>query len=88
MPASADSYTCQILFISEDKTKNLKKIAEVTKGSPTLIISETESRSVKGACINFVIVDEHLKLEISKTNIEERKLNIASELLRLGTVLK
>lgn len=88
MSAGANSFNCHILFVSEDKSKSLKKIAEVTKGSPTLIVSEAGAKTLQGSCINFVIVNDRLKLEINKKNIEERNLNIASELLRLGTIVK
>jgi hypothetical protein len=33
-------------------------------------------------------VDDRLKLEINKTNIEQRNLRIASELLELGIIVK
>ncbi|MEO6456562.1 MAG: YfiR family protein [Ginsengibacter sp.] len=88
MSSTASFYNCNILFVSEDKSKSLKKIAEITKGSPILIVSETSVRALNGSCINFVIINEHLKLEINKSNIEDRDLSIASELLRLGTLVK
>jgi len=88
MSSSADSYYCQILFISEDKSRYLKKIAEITKGTPTLIVSESDGLASKGSCINFVIVNERLKLEINKNNILQHNLNIANELLSLGSIVK
>ena len=88
MSASADSYDCQILFISEDKSKSLKKIAEITSENSILIVSESSGLALKGSCINFVIVNDHLKLEINKNNIVQRNLNIANELLSLGVIVK
>ena len=85
---NADSYNCHILFISEDESSNVKKISARTTGVATLIVSESEGLARKGSCINFILVDEHLKLEINKTNIESRDMNIASELLQLGKVIK
>lgn len=86
--SSAASYNCQILFISEGQSLSLKKIATLTKGISILLISESGGLAHKGSCINFIIVDEHLKLEINKTNIEDRHLDIASELLSLGTIVR
>jgi len=86
--SSADAYPCHILFISEDESSSLKKIAARTSGSSLLLVSESEGLAQKGSCINFVIVADHLKLEINKNNIEERNLNIASELLQLGKLVK
>jgi len=88
MSSSADEFACQILFISEDQSGSLKKIAEITKGSSILIVSESSGQSTKGSCINFVIINDHLKLEINKSNIEGRNLSIATELLSLGRIVK
>jgi hypothetical protein len=86
--SSAQSFNCHILFISDDESGSLKQIASGTAASSILIVTETEGLARKGACINFVIVDERLKLEINKKNIQQRELGIATELLNLGTVVK
>ena len=86
--SSVSSYNCQILFITEDESRSLKKIAIVTAGTPTLLMSESYGLAHKGSCINFIFVDEHLKLEINKNNIEQRNLNVASEFLTLGIIVK
>ncbi|MEO6547958.1 MAG: YfiR family protein [Ferruginibacter sp.] len=88
MQPAAKFYNCHILFVCDDYSGSIKSIAWTTRGSPVLIISETSSRASKSACINFVIINDHMKLEINKKNIDERNLNIASELLRLGTIVK
>jgi hypothetical protein len=85
---TAAAYNCHILFVCEDESANVKRIAAKTAGTPTLLVTEAEGLSHKGACINFVIIDDHLKLEINKTNIENRRLGIASELLNLGIIVK
>jgi hypothetical protein len=41
----------------------------------------------KGAAIDIAILDQHFKLEINKVNIERRKLQIADELIQLGTLV-
>lgn len=86
--ASASSYHCHILFVGDDESGNVKRIAANTAGTPTLLVTESEGLSRKGSCINFIIVDDHLKLEINKNNIEHRSLDIASELLSLGIIVK
>ena len=87
-PTSAHSFDCQILFISEDESNSLKKIVVSTAGTSTLLVTESEGLARKGSCINFIVADEHLKLEINKNNIEQRNLSIASELLQLGIAVK
>jgi hypothetical protein len=84
----AGTFNCDILFITEDESYSLKKIAARTAGSPILLVAESDGLCLQGACINFIVVSDHLKLEINKNNIEQRKLNIASELLQVCIVVK
>lgn len=86
--ANASSYNCHILFVADESSNSIKRIANTTANTPTLLVTESEGLSRKGACINFVLVDDHLKLEINKANIERRSLDIASELLSLGIIVK
>jgi hypothetical protein len=86
--SSANTYNCQILFISEEESSSLKKIITRVEGSPVLLVSESPGLARKGACINFAIVDDRLKLEINKNSIEQRNMHIASELLQLGILVK
>lgn len=86
--AGSASLDCHILYIGEDESQSMKKIAERTAGAPTLLVSKERGLAEKGSCINFIVVSDHLKLEINKNNIEQRNLSIASELLKLGKVVK
>ncbi len=86
--SAATFFSCHILYINDDKSSSIKKIVAATKGASILIVSESDGLARKGSCINFIIVDERLKLEINKANIEDRHLDIASELLSLGTIIK
>jgi len=85
--SSASAYNCSILIITEDASPSLRRIAALTADAPILIVSENNSLARRGSCINFVVVNDHLKLEFNKNNIEQRKLKIASELLDLGTII-
>jgi hypothetical protein len=84
---NAAFYNCSMLFISVDESRSLKRIALLTSEMPILLITEDAGLAKKGACINFIIVDDRLKLEINKNNILARNLNIASELLKLATIV-
>jgi hypothetical protein len=86
--STSGSYDCHILFVSEDAAGSLKKMVTATSATSTLLVTETDGAARKGSCINFIIVDDRLKLEINKNNIERRELNIASELLKLGILVK
>ena len=88
LSGSESNYNYHIIFICEEASRNIKKIVNLTAGSPTLILSESEGLARKGSCINFITVNDRLRLEINKSNIEQHKLNIASELLNLGINIK
>lgn len=85
---SAPAYPCHLLFITEEESGSTKRIAEITEGDPVLIVTESRGLAHKGACINFLTVGDHLKLEINKNNIDQRNLRVASELLELATIIK
>lgn len=85
--ANAGVYNCRMLFVSQEESSFLKRIALLTDGMPILLITEDVGLAKKGSCINFVIVDDRLKLEINKNKIQTRGLNIASELLKLATLV-
>ncbi|MBC7949099.1 MAG: YfiR family protein [Chitinophagaceae bacterium] len=84
---TAQIFSCHILFVPDDESDNIKYIlARIAIGS-TLLVTESEGLAKKGACINFSIVSDRLKLEINKKNILLRELSIASELLNLGKII-
>ena len=85
--SSEISFNCQILYISEDESGLLKKIVSLTQNHSLLIVTEEEGLARKGSCINFIIIDDRLKLEINKKNIEKRNLKIAAEFLGLGVLI-
>jgi hypothetical protein len=86
--SSKIKFDCHILFIGEEESHNIKRISAMTANDPVLLVSEQPGLARKGACINFVVVNQRLQLEINKNNITGRKLNIASELLQLGKLVK
>ncbi|MGK7396956.1 MAG: YfiR family protein [Candidatus Cyclobacteriaceae bacterium M3_2C_046] len=77
---------CDILFIPYKESSIASKAIEKYQGKGTLIITEREGLINSGSCINFVIVDNRLKFEISKSAIEGAGLKISSQLLQMGIV--
>jgi hypothetical protein len=74
---------CNILFITDEASDDLKLLFQSTQNKPILIVTEKKGMALKGSCINFIVVDDKLKLEVNKTNIEDRNLKISKELLKL-----
>jgi hypothetical protein len=71
----------QIVFIPAGKKKVLPEVAKALSGRPVLIISDNAQGEFG---INFIEVDQKQSFQISKLNIELRKLKVNSSLLSLG----
>jgi hypothetical protein len=54
-----------ILFVGEDQVGRLARIAEVIQGRPVLIVAESEGALSRGATINFTVVDQRVRFEVS-----------------------
>jgi hypothetical protein len=80
----SDPINCQMLYISEDESVNLRKIVKRTGNMPVLIITEEEGLIHEGACISFALDNLRLRLELNKDNIIRRNMKVASELLQLA----
>ena len=82
------SYNCNILYVSNAMSKCLKAIVTQNQSSSFLIVTEGIGLASKGSCINLIIENEKVKMEINKTNIQKRNLKVASEFLGLGRVIE
>jgi hypothetical protein len=79
---------CQIVFVTAGKTSMLPQLTQMAKEKNILLITEKPDACASGSGINFVIKDGKLTFEMSKPNIESCGLEISTDLLKLGTVLK
>jgi hypothetical protein len=77
-----------IIFLSAEESGNLSLLDEVTNGFPVLIITEQDGMLKKGSMINFLVKEEKLRFEISKTKMLSRNLNVSNELLKLATKIQ
>ncbi len=74
-----------ILYISSSKSRDLKKILNILKKKPILIVAERDGLAKKGASINFIIMeDDTLKFEVNRSVMKKLKLEISDGLLKHG----
>ncbi|MDA9563805.1 YfiR family protein [Flavobacteriales bacterium] len=83
----SDMSECHMLYIATSKSGDLTSAVQKTKGRSTLIITEQEGLAAKGAGMSFKVVDNRQKFELSKINIEKRKMIVASALMSLGILV-
>jgi len=78
---SADEVsTCHILFIPFSETKFLPGILTQVSSKSTLLITEKNSAIEQGAAINFVVIGDKLKFEMSPGNAQKYDIKISSKL--------
>lgn len=80
---------CQILFVPESVTtadfRNF--ISELTTKN-VLIISERKGFLDQGSAINFLVIENHIKFEISIHSLNKSNLKASSQLLKLATAIQ
>jgi hypothetical protein len=78
---------CHIFYVAPTKANKVEDIKSHFRSKQVLIIGDKPGLIKAGAGINLVTVDGKQKFEISKTNIEERGLDVSNALLSLGISL-
>ncbi|MEP7236608.1 MAG: YfiR family protein [Ferruginibacter sp.] len=76
---------CHILFIPRDFPISIKSVSEKVD-KKVLVIAEKPGASRQGASINFIIVNDKLKFEISQDAMSAAGLKASSQLLKLAII--
>ena len=79
---------CQVLFICRNEKDQMSALLQKLKGSPVLTVGDTNGFAEEGGMINFVIVEETVKLEINQAAAEEAGLQISAKLLKIARTVK
>lgn len=75
---------CHVLFVDNDYGPSLPAVADNLKDQNTLLIAHRAGALSEGAAINFVVVDDNLKFELSVSNAEKHNLFVGSTLKSLA----
>jgi len=84
----SDIEKCHILFISHDKSGNLKDALNRVKDWYTLIITDSQDMINEGSGLNFVNSNGRQSFEINTEYLDKKKLLYSLTLLKLGTKVK
>lgn len=81
---------CQILYVGNysNYSKNASALASKLNNKNSLIITESEGAINNGSMINFVIVDNKLKFEISSNNASSFGLELSNSLTSMTQAIK
>jgi hypothetical protein len=69
-----------ILFVSTDRMPQFAEVTSKLKGHGTLLVTEKEGMTKKGSAINFVVVENKIKFQLSKANAEKQQLKVSRDL--------
>lgn len=76
-----------ILFVLPEASGALPDLLSKLKGKNTLVITEKSGMAKAGASINFVVVDNKVKFEYSKTNATKAGLKSNDEIKNLAVAV-
>ena len=79
-----DVEDAQILFVGEQHVGHLSRIVEAIRRRPVLLVAESNGALGKGATINFTIVDERVRFEVSLSAAARSGLELSSRLLAIA----
>ncbi|MBA7643292.1 hypothetical protein ES703_51013 [subsurface metagenome] len=80
----AEISTCHILVVPFSSTKHLPNIILQLSSKSTLVITEKSGATRAGSAINFVIVGDKLKFELSPTNATKYNIKLSSKLSEMA----
>ncbi len=80
----AEISTCHILVIPFSSTKQLSNIVPQLTNKSTLIITEKSGAINSGAAINFLIIGNNLKFELSPGNATKYNIKLSSKLSEMA----
>lgn len=72
---------CRIIFFGEQSEEFLKPITYAVKEKPILTMSNLKGALEKGVMINFVEIDNAIKIDISLANARNSGVKISSKLI-------
>ncbi|WP_140635574.1 YfiR family protein [Methylibium rhizosphaerae] len=72
-----------IVYVARSHASRLAEVLNGTKGQPTLTVTESEQEPA-GAVINFVIVNDKVRFDISLPTAESSNLKISARLLAVA----
>jgi hypothetical protein len=75
---------CHVMFIGEKEKRLFSTVFELFRGSPVLIVGESERFVQDGGIIGFCLEENKIRFDINLEAAEKAKLKISSRLLVLA----
>jgi hypothetical protein len=82
-----DLQACNILFIAQSEMAQLDSILGALHGEPVLTVSDSSTFAEHGGTIQFVTVNNKIRLRINAEAAKAAQLSISSKLLSLADIV-
>jgi hypothetical protein len=73
-----------VLFIGRSEDARLADLLAATKGRAVLTVTESDAMSTPGSVINFVVIDDKVRFDITLEPADQGNLKISSRLLAVA----
>ena len=74
----------QVLFIAGERQDALGELLTPVKGQPILTVTESEGALAEGSIINFTVMGERVRFEVSLGAAQDSRLRLSSRLLAVA----
>ena len=79
---------CNIVFVAQSAVEQLEEVVAAVSGHPILLVGDTPGFLARGGTINFIMVGNRIRFEISRKNCAKAGLEISSKLLKVAYDLR
>lgn len=79
--------SCDILFISENMSKELEEITHYSYGKSILTIADSKNFAKRGVVINFYIKNNSIQFKINTDAAKKSNLQISYHLLKMADIV-
>ena len=76
-----------LIYVASSEDRRLAETLAAVKGRPILVVTESSEAVELGSMINFVVVDNKVRFDISPHSAESSRLRISARLLSVARTL-
>jgi hypothetical protein len=76
-----------LIYVASSENSRLAETLAAVKGRPVLVVTESSQAVALGSMINFVVVDNKVRFDISPHSAESSRLRISARLLSVARML-
>lgn len=78
---------CHILFISNSKKGDIKKVVDYVNEKPILTVGDTKGYAESGVLVNFYLLDNKIRFEINEKKMADVGFSVSYMLLKVAKII-